>query len=383
MIVLVTNPRSRREQLFTEAVSRRGLAPPHVVPWRAFLHDERCLTDLPFERAVLRIDSPGRDYEVERALLKRGADYVGPHGCVRMTVAAADTLREERGLILPPRQLHLGFVHALTRLRAALDDRPGWHAPSPPEAIATCFDKRLVWRRCRQLGLPVPEALDSEQPRNLAALATAMRARGWERAFVKVSCTSSASCLALLSIRREPQALTTVEMTDGKMYNSRRLRQVGGRQLETLVAFLLGEGAQVERAVPKARVHAAEGGTLELDCRVLVIDGDASFVVVRQSRHPITNLHLGGARGDPTALKRECAPGAFESMQRDAARLASELGALHVGVDVMFEPGLAQHRILEANAFGDLLPNVLRGGLDAYDTQLLALAPHLARSGRP
>jgi hypothetical protein len=36
----------------------------------------------------------------------------------------------------------------------------------------------------------------------------------------------------------------------------------------------------------------------------------------------------------------------------------------------MFEPGLRAHRVIEGNAFGDLLPNLTRDGLDVYGWQI-------------
>ena len=48
-------------------------------------------------------------------------------------------------------------------------------------------------------------------------------------------------------------------------------------------------------------------------------------------------------------------------------------GAFHVGVDLMLEPGLRDHRIIEGNAFGDLLPNLERDGLDVYGWQIRRL----------
>jgi len=48
-------------------------------------------------------------------------------------------------------------------------------------------------------------------------------------------------------------------------------------------------------------------------------------------------------------------------------------GAFHVGVDLMFELGGARHRVIEGNAFGDLLPNLERDGLDVYSWQITRL----------
>ena len=54
----------------------------------------------------------------------------------------------------------------------------------------------------------------------------------------------------------------------------------------------------------------------------------------------------------------------------DCVAVQRASGAFHAGVDLMFEPSLTRHRIIEANAFGDLLPNLSRDGLDVYGWQL-------------
>jgi hypothetical protein len=46
----------------------------------------------------------------------------------------------------------------------------------------------------------------------------------------------------------------------------------------------------------------------------------------------------------------------------------------HIGLDLLFTPGFRSHVLLEANAFGDLLPGVLWNGLDTYEAELASLA---------
>lgn len=133
------------------------------------------------------------------------------------------------------------------------------------------------------------------------------------------------------------------------------------------LAFVLAQGAQVERAVPKAKLASAL-----FDCRVLCIAGEPRFTVVRQNEHPITNLHLGGWRGDLPAMP----PGAWEAAMESCRRVAALYRSLHVGLDVLFEPGLQQHRIIEANAFGDLLPNLTLDGLSVYRWELREALSH-------
>jgi len=160
-------------------------------------------------------------------------------------------------------------------------------------------------------------------------------------------------------------AITTVEDTGAARYNTRRLQRVTGARLDRLLEFLLGEGAQVERAVPKAQ----EAGRY-FDLRVLTIDGEPAFVVMRMSSHPITNLHLGGRRGDVEALRARVPPEAWEAAMASCRAVQRASGAFHVGIDLMFEPGLRAHRVIEGNAFGDLLPNLVRDGLDVYGWQI-------------
>ena len=139
-------------------------------------------------------------------------------------------------------------------------------------------------------------------------------------------------------------------------------------EIDRLLSFLLAEGAQVERAIPKPRVN---GGYFDL--RVLMIDEVPAFIVVRVSRHPITNLHLGGRRGSLEDVQRRVPEAAWSAAMKSARQVQRGLGTFHLGVDLLFESDLDGHRIIEGNAFGDLLPNLHRDGLDVYGWQIRRL----------
>ena len=53
--------------------------------------------------------------------------------------------------------------------------------------------------------------------------------------------------------------------------------------------------------------------------------------------------------------------------------LCDKASALLLGIDLLFERGFAGHRVVEANAFGDLLPGLSRGGLDTYGWEIQAV----------
>jgi len=379
--LIIGNPENRRVTLFQQALARQGEAAARVVAYGDLLSrgPEEALLALPDQPTLLRIDSAGEDFEVERGLLGLGYEEALQAGVSTVGPDELATLRPDRGRILCPRQLHLGFLRLLHRLKAVLQRRPAWRPLATIETIAELFDKRATSARYAAAQIPVPGALFGEDGGAITCpdqLREVMREHEISSAFVKLSCASSASCLAVYYPGRSRGSeflMTTTEMTPSAWYNSLRLRRISHRaRIDELLTFLLREGSQIERQVPKARLAGAF-----FDCRVLAVAGEPAFTVVRQSRHPITNLHLGGWRGDLAQLRREL-PG--ETWQR-ALRTCRKVAGLHrthqLGIDLMFEPGLRGLRVLEANAFGDLLPGLTREGMDVYEWQI-----HRARERR-
>ncbi|GHJ45215.1 hypothetical protein Cs7R123_25570 [Catellatospora sp. TT07R-123] len=387
---MVGNPGNRRVALFLDAVRAAGLPAPHVVPWHAVA------AGAPFgfpAGSLVRVDSPGEDAEVDRLL--RGAAEPARHG-------------EIIGL----RAWYGGFGRALTRVADAAA-RDGAVLLHDPAEIGVLFDKARCHARLSAAGVPVPPALpvpeldaaaaaaaaaaDSGGPDSAgdaggagsgtssradgawAGLRAAMREAGWHRVFVKTRHGSSSSgVLAVQVAGARCQAVTSVELAADGLFNSLRVRTYRDeRDVAAIVARLAPEGLHVERWFPKAGF-----GGRTIDLRVLVIGGRPAHTVVRASRHPMTNLHLGGVRGDLAAVRAAAGPHWDAAMDSCARAAACFPGSPHVGVDLMFGPGWRRHAIAEVNAFGDLLPNLLHDGRDTYTAQLAALPGSGAPSRR-
>ena len=110
--------------------------------------------------------------------------------------------------------------------------------------------------------------------------------------------------------------MTTVEMVSSavgvRLYNTRALRRyTSAAEIARLIDALAPHGLQVEAWIPKASVDGRIA-----DLRFLVIAGEPAFRVLRKSRHPITNLHLGGERADPMHRCRACPLKAVEALRR-------------------------------------------------------------------
>jgi hypothetical protein len=341
--VVVGNPGNRRVGLFLAAAAGLGHPVPDVVPWADVLSG----AEIRFPAgATVRIDSPGEDPEVDRML--RGAAAPAEHGEIGGSAA-----------------WYAGLGTGLRRV-AAEADRQGAHLERDPDEILVMFDKAATHARLDAAGVAVPPAL-ATSPGGWAHLRRLLDDAGWSRVFVKPRHGSSASGVIALQVGPgRVDATTSVERAGDRLFNSLRVRRYTRESdVAAIVDRLAADGLHVERWFPKADL----GGRV-VDLRVVTIGGEPSHVVVRASRHPMTNLHLGGARGDLGALRAAAGDRYDEGLDTCRRAAACFPGSPCVGVDLMFRAGWGSHAIAEVNAFGDLLPGLLAGGRDTYEAQL-------------
>lgn len=357
-LAVVGNPGSRRVTLFQDAVAAAGLPGARTVPWIDVLRGGARF--LPGE--TVRIESPGEDAEVDRLL--RGAD---------------DPTRVEGSALWYAR-----FTAAVREVARAAADA-GAPLLDGPADIAVLFDKRLCHGVLETAGVPVPASPTSGPAgapvRGWDDVRDLMAAHRMPRIFVKPAHGSSASGVLAVETAGggRVRAATSVERDPaGRLYNSLRVRRcTTEREVAAIVDALAPDGLHIERWLPKA----TRGGRAA-DLRVVVVDGRATHAVVRTSSSPMTNLHLGGARGDLAGVRAaiEAAGGSWAEALTVCERAAAAFPeTLCVGVDLLPLTGWRRFAVGEVNAFGDLLPRLtgLPGsgaeGLDTYAAQVAAV----------
>ncbi|MGW3667809.1 STM4014 family protein [Streptomyces sp. NPDC005141] len=346
--VVVANGENRRVGLFTTAAEEAGCGTPRVVEWRDVLRDGG--HDFADDE-VVRLDSPGENAEVDRLL--RGAE--------------APTRVEGSA------RWYEGLLNCVGSLRGGrrLDD---------PADLAVLFDKRLCHARLDAAGVPVPQSPTSGALRAVddwSGVRDLMRDTGMRRVFVKLAHGSSASGVLAVETTASGRirATTSVERTgDGSLHNSLRIRRYTDEaEIAAIVDTLAPDGLHIERWLPKASL-----GNRSADLRVVVVAGRATHAVVRTSRSPLTNLHLGGARGELAAVRALAGDRWAEALAIGERAAACFPGTLCVGVDLLPAVGWRRFAVGEVNAFGDLLPRLtgLPGsgaeGLDTYAAQIAA-----------
>ncbi|HEX4817252.1 MAG TPA: STM4014 family protein [Nonomuraea sp.] len=340
-VAVVGVPGGRRVRLFRDAVVGAGLAEPYVISWRDVLAGRELRAP---EGALVRVDSPGEDAEAD-ALLR------GPGDPARVGGGATWYAR---------------FMAGLARVAAV----PGVRLLGDVAEIGVMFDKRRCHAVLAAAGVPVPPAFEAT---SYAGLRAEMARRGWPRVFVKPAHGSSASgVIALQTHGDRVKAVTSAAwQADGGLVNSLRVRTyTSHEEAGRVVDFLAGDGLHVERWFPKASVDGRV-----FDLRVVTVAGRPTHAVARMSRTPMTNLHLGGVRGDLAVVRSRAE--LWERVLDVCARVAECFPrSPAMGVDVMVGADWRSVAVAEVNAFGDLLPglpDILGNGRDTYAEQVQAL----------
>jgi hypothetical protein len=206
-------------------------------------------------------------------------------------------------------------------------------------------------------------------PDSFEHLMDIVRRAGANRVFLKTSHGSGANGVLALEINGDSlRGTTALELSaTGEMshlYATRKPRVYRDRPtIEGIVNALCRERVHVETWVPKAGMC---GKTF--DVRVVVIRGHACHLMLRLASGPITNLHLDGATKGDEALLLQTTDVAVVTLVRETAERAAACfpDSLCVGVDVALTPTFRDARVLEVNAFGDLLEGVTWRGADTY-----------------
>ncbi len=373
---IIGNPENRRVTLFQQALASRGVPPATVLGYHDLLSGQASLANVP-PRAMVRLESPGENFRVEQSLLAAGAEAAAAEGGPSLSPRQVWQLAEDPGRILYPRQWYLGFTSTCARWLSELEQRGDCLLLTRAADLETMFHKNRCQQVCGAAGVPIPRPLGSIF--DWDELHALMQAEGVPRVFVKLSHGSSASGVVALHVRGPTiEAITSAELVraagEVRLYNSLRIRRYTALDdVRDLIDALAPHRVHVEAWLPKASLDRRV-----FDLRVLAVQGQARQMVVRTSRSPLTNLHLGNQRGSLDEVLAKIPPSVAEAMRQTILRCANIFPhSLHLGLDILLTPGFRRHYLLEVNAFGDLLPGVLHQGSDAYQSQIDAVPSFL------
>lgn len=362
-LCVIGNPENRRVRDFQESAVEMGMARPACITWLELIKEPTANARLS-DYDLVRIESPGENSEVQHRLMQLGGRS---RRLPPLEFGEIDGLHEA----------HLGFSEMLDKL-ANVETR----FLNAPHDIATMFDKWQSHQRFTEAGIERPHTelapMQVEEFRDFRQSFASKRpadSNSHGRVFLKPRFGSSASgvCAYRWSGDRE-QLIAPIEIercSDSvRLFNSLHVRRYTSLQdIQAVLSRLLPQGMICERWIPKARLPDGR-----FDLRIVTINGEARHCVVRQSRHPMTNLHLGNRRGDIDEVRAQLGDNIVSEAREIAERAAACFpDSLYGGVDVIID-SRKRVRVCEINAFGDLLPNLLHRGESTYQSILRATA---------
>lgn len=221
-----------------------------------------------------------------------------------------------------------------------------------PAAIESVLDKYHCKKVLEEHGIATTEMLAG----NVDTVEEVQDAMDRSRVFsVFIKPVFSSGAAGVVAYRREPAegrelAYTSCCLQDGELVNTKKLFRLEKKaEIRQLLEAVVRLGVVVERWHPKA-VHNGKS----YDLRVVWQFGRMEFVVARQSRGPITNLHLNNAPLDWRELGLSGqTTGEIEQLCRGAVALFP--GLMMTGIDILLEKKTLRPRIIEMNGQGDLM----------------------------
>jgi glutathione synthase/RimK-type ligase-like ATP-grasp enzyme len=363
-LVLLGVRGSKREMLLQAARAALGQRAAVVLDWAEWLAQPALLTASLAHPCLFKIDTAGDDARVHAALMREGCAALG----------RAVPRQPDRGEIAVPEEWFAGLSLALQRVALALSALPHVQVMNAPHELLLMTDKLACQRHLAAHGIPIPRLLGPIA--GYAQLRAVMDEHGLTQVFLKTRYGSSAS--GVVAYRRNgrgaEQATSSASLVQGmggaRLYNVKRLRSYNAQpDIVQLLDLLARQQTYAEAWIPKPR-H----GNAHFDLRVLTLGGQPAHRVARVGARMMTNLHLDNRRGDVASLLGERDHAALE---QTAAAAAATFPRSHViGLDLVVRKGRAH--VLEANAFGDLLPKLLWQGRDTYAAQLQDFIAHEA-----
>ncbi len=340
---------SRRVRFWEEVVMANG-SEHQLLTFQQIANDDFSTIQ---QATTLRITSPGEDFETYKLLL-----FLGGYD-------AADSLEFDKGRIRFSRYWYKGWCVILDKIAVWLRQNPTVKAINSPAAIQLAFNK-VQCQRHISYKVNTPRIFLNELG-NYESFIQLFDALKLHQVFIKPWHGSSASGVMAFRKSGDKQILyTTIHLVQKEgiqLYNHLKLQKYTQPEtIKIIINEMVQHGLMMEQWIRKKTFRHKS-----VDLRIVVIGGEAVFVVPRLSPHFITNLHLGNEKGKIETIEARWGTACIEAAKQLAIKAVAAIeGLFYAGVDVAIDTNEAPY-ILEVNAFGDMLLNINHENKTTYE----------------
>ncbi len=346
--VIIAPKNSRRVQFWESALKKELIC----ITYSSIINNSFSLSDQ--VEYYVRLESSGEDFETYKQILLLACD-----NDIQREVVQNKTFYF--GEISDFYLWYKGWSILLKRIKGLEKSYKITFINDPLEVLEV-FDKSKAIEKLRVNGVSVPPSLSCKSYTELKKI---MLTKHIHQVFLKPKSGSSASGIMAFRYKdkRNLHLYTTIDLKEDIIYNSLKLKYYRTQKdIESIWSKIPFESLHVEWWLPKLKHE-----NLNVDFRVVVINGKSEFIVPRGSNHTITNLHLGNKKLklenlnlDSNSVKK------IKTIAEKAMRCYPKL--FYAGVDVLLTPK-KQVYVLEINAFGDMLLGIKNK--DGYSTHEL------------
>lgn len=245
-----------------------------------------------------------------------------------------------------------GLLNQYTNLLNSFTENEKLTFLNHPIGIQEVLHKVRCKEKLMECGIPTTKMISSKI-NNLDELHQLMIKEREYAVFIKPVQSSGAVGIAayrFIPSRDKAVLYTSACMENGSLINTKKLYRIEDKmQIQKLLEQILSMETIIERWYPKAEFYGKK-----YDLRVVWQFGKVDFVVARQSKGPITNLHLNNQ-----ALPIEELGLQDKKMIEieELCNMAMTKFPLlnYAGIDIMLDKGSLKPRIIEINGQGDLL----------------------------
>ncbi|MBL4658965.1 MAG: STM4014 family protein [Alcanivoracaceae bacterium] len=335
--------------------------PIKIFAYQEFIESSLVKVD---NQVTIRIESPSEDFETDRFLLKQGIKQA------RVSKSDIDQLKFDKGIIRYSSQWYKGWLLTLNQIQEKVNAIKNIKFMNSPNAIALMFDKLNCQKHLSNNSIRVPE--NYGQIESYDHLQTLVMKHKVGRLFIKPFYGSSASGVMAYQTNSSGREsiVSSIELvtseSSNRLYNNLKIRRYNNKQdIKSIINLMAENRIYCEAWIPKKSVNG-----MVSDIRVLVINNKACHFVLRKSKSPITNTHLGNVKADINDAIVNWGQNLVDKIKNiaeDAAKTFPD--SFYCGVDIAVSNANKAY-ILEVNAFGDLLLDNYHEGLNTYEMEL-------------
>lgn len=246
-----------------------------------------------------------------------------------------------------------------------------------PGAILNVLDKKKAKKELIKHNIPSTEMV-LEDVSSAMQLIDTMKDRKQYSVFVKPVNYSGAA--GVMALRLNPRSgslklYTSCRLENGRLYNTKKLYAINSStEIINIIDVLAGKGTPYKPDIIAEKWYPKDSfNGKSYDLRVVYQAGSIAYIVARQSKGPVTNLHLNNQALGFNELKLTEA--IITEIEETCQKAVSVFKGLNVaGIDVMLDKKSKKPRIIEINGQGDLIYQDIYNTNSIYNRQLKLLS---------